>query len=145
MTSELKYQRTVSFLKAQLSKLIFITSILLLSPILSSCGVFSSPSPSAYPTSFIKGELNSKFNKDIEKSWVAVQKVAEESLFQIKSSRSDAFSAVLKCEDAQQRKIEITLEKEEPTITRIKIRVGLLGDAELSDKIFAQIREKVSK
>ena len=106
---------------------------------LSACGSLSFSSKSSHSSSYIKGELTSKISKNLESVWIAVQKVANQSQFQIKSSRIDAFSAVLKCEDAQMRKIEITLEKEEPTLTRVRIRVGLLGDAEFSNQIFDQI------
>lgn len=109
------------------------------------CGLLVSTSSSSEVVSFIKGELNSRINHKLEDVWKASQKVAEESEFQIKSNRADAFSAVLKCEDAQQRKIDITLEKEEESITRVKIRVGLLGDAEFSTKIFDQISAKANK
>ena len=123
---------------------ISVTAITVFLP-LSGCGVLSFSSTTVHSSSFVKGELTSKIGKNLETVWKAVQKVAEQSQFQIKSSRADAFSAVLKCEDAQLRKIEITLEKEDPALTRVKIRVGLLGDAELSTQIFEQIRQSVEK
>lgn len=121
-----------------------ILQILLLSAIigLSGCGLLASTEKSAEVVSFQKGELSSKIKEDFKTTYTATQAVATESQFVIKSDRADAFSAVLKCEDAQQRKVDIILEKETENLTRIKIRVGLLGDAELSTKLFEQINKK---
>ena len=124
---------------------VLITCLTTITLNLTACGLIASTTNSTYPISFVKGELNSEVDKDLDTTWKATQKVVTESQFVVKSTRADAFSAVLKCEDAQARKIDITLEKDQPKITRVKIRVGLLGDAELSGKIFEQIRETLKK
>lgn len=135
------YKKITPYLNNIFAAAIAVTFVLSLS----ACGTLSlSFSPnSSHSTSFIKGELTSRINQNLESVWKAVQKVADQSQFQVKSSRIDAFSAVLKCEDAQMRKIEITLEKEAPTLTRVRIRVGLLGDAEFSNQLFDQIRNSL--
>jgi hypothetical protein len=111
----------------------------------SGCGLLSRSDTSSEVISFIKGELFSKIDQDLKSVYNASKKVATESQFVSKSDRIDAFSAVLKYEDAQQRKVDITLENEAPEVTRIKIRVGLLGDAELSTKLFEQIKSESNK
>ncbi len=111
----------------------------------SGCGLLSRSDTSSEVISFIKGELFSKIDQDLKSVYNASKKVATESQFVSKSDRIDAFSAVLKYEDAQQRKVDITLENEGPEVTRIKIRVGLLGDAELSTKLFEQIKSESNK
>ena len=124
---------------------ILVACIITISLNLSGCGLIATTTNSTYPISFVKGELNSEIDKDLDTTWKITQKVVTDSQFVVKSTRADAFSAVLKCEDAQARKIDITLEKDQPKLTRVKIRVGLLGDAELSGKIFEQIRDSQKK
>jgi hypothetical protein len=118
--------------------------LLLTLMLLSSCGLLANKNDSPEVISFQKGELVSKIRQELSKIAEASKAVAQESQFIIKADRADTFSAVLKCEDAQQRKIEIVLEKETEKLTRIRIRVGLLGDAELSTKLFEEIRKKSS-
>lgn len=129
---------------SQFNFIIFVLTGLLICCNLSSCGLISaSNSKQAETASFRKGELHAELNSPLEETWQAVKAVADNSKFDIKSSRADAFSAVLKADDAQQRKVEIVLEKIDERRSRVRIRIGLLGDAEFSNQILDQIKKSL--
>jgi len=94
---------------------------------------------------YIRGELQSNFDKPLKETWEATQAAMEGAGFTIKSRRADSFSAVLKAEDAQARTIEITLENIGEFLTLVRIRVGLLGDAEFSKQLLDSIESKLNR
>lgn len=61
------------------------------------------------------------------------------------SAKKDAFSGQIQAERADGTKIKITVTPVTETLTSVKIRVGTLGNRDMSAKIAAEIEKQLGK
>lgn len=90
----------------------------------------------AYVTGELKVTLTSDYTKAVESTRAAIKDLE----FATVSENKDAYSAVLVARTALDKKVKITLTNEGKMLTNIKIRVGILGDQQLSLSVLDKIK-----
>jgi hypothetical protein len=89
---------------------------------------------------YVAGELRSSEAVPLEKAWSAAQAAVKDMEYAVTEKQKDAASGKLTARGAGDKKITITVEKESAAVTKIRIRVGTLGDKTLSYQILEKIR-----
>lgn len=84
---------------------------------------------------FIEGELEVNYTKPYEQVWQATNMALKDLEMAIEESEKDQLGAKIKALRADGTKVVIKLKRRPSGITRVKIRVGMLGDQEASDFI----------
>jgi hypothetical protein len=89
---------------------------------------------------YIDGELKDTEPRALDAVHAASAAALRDLQFVIISDTQDAISAKLLARTATDRKIQITLTKQSPAATEIRIRVGTFGDESLSRQILEKIK-----
>lgn len=90
---------------------------------------------------YLKGELKSTEEASIDKTWQAAQETMKDLEFVITSKEKDTFSAKLIAYRANDKKVEMYLQKASERTTEVKIRVGVFGDESLSRIILESLKK----
>ena len=90
---------------------------------------------------YLKGELKSTEEASIDKTWQAAQETMKDLEFVITSKEKDTFSAKLIAYRANDKKVEMYLQKASERTTEVKIRVGVFGDESLSLIILERMKK----
>lgn len=90
---------------------------------------------------YLKGELKSTEEASIDKTWQAAQETMNDLEFVITSKEKDTFSAKLIAYRANDKKVEMYLQKASERTTEVKIRVGVFGDESLSRIILESLKK----
>jgi len=90
---------------------------------------------------YLKGELKSTEEASIDKTWQAAQETMKDLEFVITSKEKDTFSAKLIAYRANDKKVEMYLQKASERTTEVKIRVGVFGDESLSLIILESLKK----
>lgn len=93
---------------------------------------------------FIKGELEVNYTKPYEQVWQAVNKALKDLEITIEESEKDQLDAKIKALRADGTKVVIKLKRRPSGITRVAIRVGMLGDQEAADFIERAIERNLA-
>jgi len=91
---------------------------------------------------YIKGELKSTESVDIATAWRAGKQTLEDMGFVITREDRDAVKGKLVALGVDNRKIRIKFERKGDHVTEVNIRVGTLGDEEVSRLILSKMRER---
>jgi len=89
----------------------------------------------------LKGELKSTEEASIDKTWQAAQETMKDLEFVITSKGKNTFSAKLIAYRANDKKVEMYLQKASENTTEVKIRVGVFGDESLSRIILESLKK----
>ena len=92
---------------------------------------------------YVRGDLEANLEHDYNQVLKAARKAVEDLEFAKVSENKDALKAVLISRTAMDKKVEIIVTNSGKTLTNIKIRVGLIGDQELSMKILDKIKARL--
>ncbi len=123
-----------------ISRVLFIVSLL----VANGCALFlvaGGAAAGAGTIAYIKGELKAIEEASFDHAWEATQSAIEDMEFFVTSREKDAVSAELKARGAGDKKVTVKLEKVTPTLTELRIRVGVFGDESLSRQILEKIRQ----
>jgi len=93
---------------------------------------------------FIKGELEVNYTKPYEMVWEATNKALRDLEIAIEKSEKDELGARIDARRADGTKVVIKLKRRPSGITRVKIRVGLLGSQEAADFIERAIERNLA-
>jgi hypothetical protein len=91
---------------------------------------------------YIKGELQSTEEVSLNRAWKATRIAMGDLEFLTEEMEKDAFDARLSARGAGGKNIKIALKKLSPTLTEIRIRVGLFGNESLSRQILEKIKRR---
>ena len=94
----------------------------------------------AAAVAWVRGELQTTLPADLDRSFGATKDAIADLQFVKVSERKDALLGVLVARNAADKKIEIKLENMAGDVTKIGIRVGVVGDQELSLAILEKIK-----
>ncbi len=94
----------------------------------------------AAAVAWVRGELQTTLPADLDRSFGATKEAIEELQFVKVSERKDALLGVIVARNAADKKIEIKLENMAGNVTKIGIRVGVVGDQDLSLAILEKIK-----
>jgi hypothetical protein len=88
---------------------------------------------------YVRGELDAHLGNPFDAVATAAEKaVAQLQLYKV-SETKDAFSEKIVARDAEDKKIEITADKEADNLTKLTIRIGMFGDEEKSHAILDKV------
>ncbi|AOS43739.1 hypothetical protein Verru16b_00794 [Lacunisphaera limnophila] len=112
-------------------------------PALSGCVVIAAGAVGAGAVAFVRGELATNVEHDLDAVYRAAQTVLARQEFARIEERKSGQDAQLVYRTALDKRVEIKLEKVTARLTRVGIRVGLVGDQVLSLTLLDQIRAEL--
>lgn len=89
---------------------------------------------------YVRGELDASLGSDYERAIEASRRGLEQVQFVIVSEKKDAFTATLVARTAEDKKVEVYLQKAGDKLTSLRIRIGLFGDEEKSRVLLEKIQ-----
>jgi len=89
---------------------------------------------------YVNGEMSSEEAIPFDRAWNAAQAGVKDMQYAITEQQKDAGAAKLTARGAGDKKIEVKLEKVSGTVTRFRIRVGLVGDKVISNQILEKVK-----
>ena len=112
-------------------------------PWLTGCVVVAAGAVGAGAVAYVRGELESSLEADLGTAYAAAQRALAKLEFARIEERQSGLDARLVHRTALDKRVEIRLKKVTDRLTKIEIRVGVVGDQELSltllDKIQAEL------
>jgi len=112
-------------------------------PFLNGCVVVAAGAVGAGAVAYVRGELSSSLEKELDAVYRATQTVLARQEFARIDERKSGLDAQLVYRTALDKRIEIKLEKVTERLTKVRIRVGLVGDQELSILLLEKIRAEL--
>jgi hypothetical protein len=113
-------------------------------PWFSGCVVVAAGAVGAGAVAYVRGELSSTLDHNLDDVYRAAQNVLAEQEFARIEERKSGFDAQLVYRTALDKRVDIKFEKITDRLTKIKIRVGLVGDQDLSLALLEKIRAKLN-
>lgn len=92
---------------------------------------------------YVRGDLEATLPAGYERSLRATQAGVRRMQYSLVSERSDAISGQFIARTAMDKKIDVVVTKESDTVTRIRIRVGVFGDEQISRALLDAIKESL--
>ena len=112
-------------------------------PWLTGCVVVAAGAVGAGAVAYVRGSLESSLEADLDKTYAAAQRALAKLEFAKIDQRVSGLDAQLVHRTALDKKVEIKLKKITDRLTKIEIRVGLVGDQELSLTLLEKIRAEL--
>lgn len=112
-------------------------------PALSGCFAVVAAGAGAGTVAYVRGELETSLGDNYSKVVDATRTALKELEFARVSENKDALKAVFVSRTALDKKVEVTVEKVGDKSTKVKIRVGLFGDEQLSVSILDKIKSNL--
>ena len=91
---------------------------------------------------YVNGELKESEGVPYDRVYEATVAALTEMQFNVISKQKDAATAVVTARTSTDKKITVTLNKQSATATEIRIRVGTVGDKDLSQQILDKIKSR---
>ena len=113
-------------------------------PWVSGCVVVAAGAVGAGAVAYVRGELESSVEHDLDATYRATQRALAAMEFAKISERKSAVDAELLSRTALDKKVEIKLVKITDRVTKVQIRVGFVGDEQLSLAILEKIKAELS-
>lgn len=117
------------------SPLLRVASCLLLSLVLTSqsgCVAVAVGSAAAGTVAYVRGDLEATVDASYERSLRATKAGIERMRFNLVSERSDAVSGRFIARTALDKKVDVLVTKDAEKATKVRIRVGVFGDEQIS-------------
>lgn len=112
-------------------------------PLLNGCVVVAAGAVGAGAVAYVRGELESSLEANLDTAYASTQRaLARLEFAKIEENRSGV-DARLVHRTALDKKVEIKLKKVTDRLTKIEIRVGVVGDQELSLTLLDKIRAEL--
>ncbi len=112
-------------------------------PWLTGCVVVAAGAVGAGAVAYVRGELESSVEADLETTYAAAQRALNKLEFARIDQRKSGIDAQLIHRTALDKRVEIKLKKITDRLTKIEIRVGVVGDQELSLTLLDKIRAEL--
>jgi hypothetical protein len=106
----------------------------------SGCVAVAAGAAGAGAVAYVRGELRVSLSNDYDSVVRASNRAVDQLQFAKISERKDALSDEIKVRTARDKKITILLTKEADKLTRVQIRVGLIGDEQVSMAVLDKIK-----
>ena len=92
---------------------------------------------------YVRGALKVNLPNDYEAVVTATRAAIKDLQFAPVSERKDALKAVFVARTALDKKVEISLENSSKQLTSIEIRVGVIGDEQLSLAVLDKLKSRL--
>lgn len=112
-------------------------------PLLSGCVVVAAGAVGAGAVAYVRGELESSLEAGLDDAYAAAQRALAKLEFAKIDERRSGLDAQLVHRTALDKKVDIRLKKVTERLTKIEIRVGVVGDQELSLTLLDKIRAEL--
>ena len=93
--------------------------------------------------SYLNGELEVKYPVGFDKAWQGAVTAMEQLQFTKESSNRDGLAGKLEARRGDGTPITISFELISDKVTSIRVRVGMFGDQEISERIHERIKENL--
>lgn len=113
-------------------------------PGLTGCVVVAAGAVGAGAVAYVRGELESSLEADLDTAYAATQRALTRLEFARIDQRKSGVDAQLVHRTALDKKVDIRLKKITDRLTKIEIRVGVVGDQELSMTLLDKIRAELN-
>lgn len=112
-------------------------------PWLTGCVVVAAGAVGAGAVAYVRGELESSVEAGLDATYAAAQRALDKLEFARIEQRKSGLDAHLVHRTALDKRVEIKLKKVTERLTKIEIRIGLVGDQELSLTLLDKIRAEL--
>ncbi|HEY8994733.1 MAG TPA: DUF3568 family protein [Lacunisphaera sp.] len=112
-------------------------------PLFSGCVVVAAGAAGAGAVAYVRGEMQSSVEHDLDSTYQATQRALKDLQFARIDDRKSGIDAQLISRTALDKKVEIKLKKVTDGLTKVQIRVGVVGDQELSLTILEKIKAEL--
>ncbi|MDQ5977995.1 MAG: hypothetical protein QG602_967 [Verrucomicrobiota bacterium] len=109
-------------------------------PWLSGCVVVAAIAVGAGAVAYVRGDLASRVEPELDPAYAAAQRALEKLEFAKIDQRKSGLDAKLVHRTALDKRVEIQRNKVTDRLTKIEIRMGVVGDQELSLTLLDKIR-----
>ena len=126
-----------------MKKIIFLSLTLASLPLLNGCLLLvagGAAAAGAGTVIYVNGELKDTKDASLERVRAGTVAGLKDLKFAIVNDTADALSAKILARTSDDTKIQVTLTKQSPTLTEIRIRVGTFGDEQMSRQILDKIK-----
>lgn len=93
--------------------------------------------------SYLNGELERKYPVGFDNAWQGAVTAMEQLQFSRESSNRDGLAGRLESRRADGTPITVTFELISDKVTSIRVRVGMFGDQEISERIHERIKDNL--
>jgi len=118
----------------------FVSALTLLST--SGC-VVAAVGAGAAGVAYLRGDLEVTVDSNLQRAITATNRAIDQLKFAKVSENADALVGTIVARNADDKRIEVRLEGSGNTQTKVRIRVGVLGDEELSMAIYEKIKDNL--
>jgi hypothetical protein len=112
-------------------------------PLLSGCVVVAAGAAGAGAVAYVRGQLEANLDHDLDAVFKASQRAMAKMEFAKIDDHKSRIDAQLVSRTALDKKVEIRLQKVTDRLTKVQIRVGLIGDQELSMLLLEKIKAEL--
>lgn len=112
-------------------------------PWMTGCVVVAAGAVGAGAVAYVRGELSAGVEHDLDATFQASQRALGNLQFARIDDKKSGVDAQLVARTALDKKVEIKLKKVTDGLTKVQIRVGVVGDQELSLLILEKIRAEL--
>lgn len=109
----------------------------------SGCLVLAAGAGAGAAVAYVRGQLEANVNGGFEATVNATSRALQQLSIAKVNEQRDALIAVITARNAADKKIEIRLENAARELTKVRIRVGIMGDESLSIAILEKIKENL--
>jgi len=106
---------------------------------LSGCVVVAAGAPGAGAVAYVRGELQSSVPHNLDTTYAATRRALGDMQFLVIEDKKTLVDAGLVSRTATDKKVTIKLERVTESLTKVSVRVGLIGDEPLSLTILQKI------
>jgi hypothetical protein len=92
---------------------------------------------------YTEGRLETVEDARLDAVYEGALAAVKDMEFPVKEQRRDALSARVVAERADRTEVKIALERRSDDTTEVRIRVGIVGDEEVSRRVLAKMREHI--
>jgi hypothetical protein len=133
----------MNFMRSSMLRSRVVAALLAIAPVVTLTGCIAlaaGAAAGAGAVAYVRGELDTSLNANLDAVDRAANRAGDELKFAKINESADALTRILTLRTADDKKIEIRLTRTTDTLTRVRIRVGLLGDETLSRLLLEKIQ-----
>lgn len=112
-------------------------------PLFSGCVVVAAGAAGAGAVAYVRGEMQASVEHDLDTTFQAAQRALKALQFARIEDKKSGVDAQLISRTALDKRVEIKLKKVTDGLTKVQIRVGVVGDQELSLTILEKIKAEL--
>ncbi len=119
-------------------------AILLLAPFFAGCfWLVAGGAGVAGAYAWINGNLSRNYKQPIETTWKGSLRALRKLKLKVTERKHDAFNGYIKAELVKGDVVKLSLERWTNNETRVIVRVGMLGDRDISMRVHEQIEKEL--